>query len=341
MIIIRPIQDSDSEAFIDFVFQSTLGMRSLPKNRDRLLQKIANSQLSFSKNTSAPTQEIYLFILEDLSSKQIIGTSAIWTTKGTLSTDLFYRLETIPFSCPWQEAPKELKILKVVSPKEDITKIGSLYLHPSFQHHGLGSLLSLSRFLFMAGHPHLFFPTVIAELRGVIQKNQTSPFWNGLGRHFCNISFPELMSRLDQYKSIIPTLLPSHPIYVSLLSLDAQEAIGAVHESTIGALKMLTHEGFTSTRDIDLFDGGPKVSAKLPHIHTIKQSTTTTLGKISSDSLEGNLYIIANESLSFRACYGKIYIESSGEAVLTKEVAEALNLTVGAPFRYTSIGGIR
>ena len=250
MWIVRPIKESDTEAFCELVYGMTLGMRSLPKNKERLAQKITQSIHSFTKDGSLPEQELYLFVLEDTTTGQIFGTCAIWTAKGIYWQDQYYRIETIPSSCPWRGASKEIKALKVVSPREDLTEIGSLYLQPTLQHHGLGSLLSLSRFLFAAGHLHRFFSKVIAELRGVIYPNQTCPFWEGVGRHFCDIPFSELMARLDEDKSVIPLLLPSHPIYVALLPKEVQEVIEAINESTAGALKILSREGFAVTKEI-------------------------------------------------------------------------------------------
>ena len=43
----------------------------------------------------------------------------------------------------------------------------SLFLHPDWRRDGNGSLLSKSRFLFLAEFPEYFSPRVIAEMRGV------------------------------------------------------------------------------------------------------------------------------------------------------------------------------
>lgn len=333
MLMIRPIRESDSANFIALVYQMSIGMRSLPKNQDRLMQKIIQSVESFKKTTSLPQQEQYLFVLEETSTGQIAGTSSIWTAQAAYWEDYFYRRETHRSLCPWTGAAQEIDIFKIVLPKEDLSKIGSLYLHPAFRHHRIGPLLSLSRFLFAAGHPNRFFPTVIAELRGVIQADQTCPFWNGIGRHFCNVSFVELFNRLDLDDSMIPKILPTHPIYISLLPKDVQETIGAVHESTRGALRILLKEGFRLTNDIDLFDGGPKVEADLREIHTVKESRTVVLGQVKADPVEGMTYILSNDRLDFRACYGTMQIDADNQAILTHEVAAALNLTPGDTFR--------
>lgn len=337
MMIIRPIRESDTDSFINLAFQATLGMRNLPKNKERLIKKIALSLNSFEKNVTAPDRELYLFVLEDLAAKQLAGVCALWTINGIHNEELFYHIETTASPCKWEEAPKEIKSLKVVCPKESITELGALYLHPSFHHQGLGPLLSLSRFLFTAAHPKRFFQKVTADLRGIIHHNQIAPFWDGVGRHFCNITFPELMSRLDQNPSVIPSLLPTYPIYISFLSGDTQKAIGAIHQATAGAWKMLDKEGFTLTNDIDLFDGGPRAVGTLSELHSIQTSKTTTLGRLTSTSISTDIFLLSNESLDFRCCFGKIQLERDGTALLEQETAEALNLKPGDPFRYLPI----
>lgn len=332
MLVIRPIKESDSAAFIELVHNMSLGMRSLPKNKQRLKQKIDLSIASFKKATAVPEQERYLFVLEETTTGQIAGTCAIWTAKGTYWKDQFYRIETTIVSCPWTKTPQEIKTLRVVMPQEDLSENGSLYLDHAFRHHGVGELLSLSRFLFAAGHLNRFFPKIIAEMRGIIHPDKTAPFWDGVGRHFCDTPFTEVMNRLDLDNTAISQILPTHPIYISLLPKEVQQVIGAVHDSTAGALAMLVKEGFKATQDIDLFDGGPKMEAHLPDLHTVKESQTILLGKVS-DKIEGKTYILCNDRLDFRACYGTMQVDSNGQAILVKEVAEALLLSPGDTFR--------
>lgn len=333
MLIIRPIRESDAGAFIELVYGMSLGMRSLPKNKERLMRKIKHSVDSFNKTSGVPEQERYLFVLEDTDTGQIPGTCAIWTAKGTYWNDQFYRIETSESSSPWTGGKHEIKTLNVVMPKEDLTENGSLYLDHAFRHHGVGELLSLSRFLFAAGHLNRFCPNIMAEMRGIILPDQTAPFWEGVGRHFCDVPFTEIMSRIDLDNSVISQILPRHPIYISLLPKEVQETIGAVHHSTAGALNMLLKEGFIMTNDIDLFDGGPKVKAKLSNLYTVKESRTYVLVKVTGDSIEGKTYILSNDRLDFRACYGTMQISSDGKATLTKEVADALRLAPGDSFR--------
>jgi arginine N-succinyltransferase len=333
MLIVRPIKESDASAFIELVYSMGLGMRSLPKSKPRLMQKIAQSIDSFKKAKTLPERERYIFVLEETLTGELAGTCSIWTAKATYWQERFYRIETSPSTCPWTGAVQEVKTLNVVLPQEDLSESGSLYLNPSFRHQGVGPLISLSRFLFAAGHLNRFFPKIVAELRGVIHPDQTAPFWDSIGRHFCDASFAEVMTHLDRDNSVIAKILPAYPIYISLLPQEVQQTIGTIHDSTSGALAMLMKEGFKMTNDIDLFDGGPKVEANLTDLHVVKESQMIVLGEVSMKSIEGVTCLFSNDLLDFRACYGTMQVKSNGEAILTKEVAVALNLAPGDSFR--------
>lgn len=325
----RPIEDRDLPAFIELVFSASLGMTSLPKSEEKLAEKIWLSKQSFSKASGFPDNDLYFFVLEDLASQKIVGTSAIWTKKGQNRKDMFYRIENKETASPWPEVPKEMKILRVVAPKEDATEIGSLYLSPIMRHHHLGPLLSLTRFLFMAAFPKRFFNEVYGELRGVINKNESSPFWEGFGRHFCQLPFYELMERLDIDRSCAESLLPPFPIPLLLLPQYVQDAAGAINASSFPAFCMLEAEGFTLTNDIDLFDGGPKISAQLPSINTVQTSKKYIIESIKDEQVSGENFLISNERLDFRACYGRLVVTEKNKVILEAEQAEALLVKQG------------
>jgi arginine N-succinyltransferase len=237
MIVIRPIKRKDQGIFAEFSFESLLGMTNLPRNRDRLLDKIIHSEASFLENVQEPGQEEYYFVLEDLTTGRIGGTCGI-LAQSTQSFRYCYRIETIITHAKHISAPKELKVLKVVTNPATASEVCALYLQPTFRHSGQGRLLSLSRFLFIAAHRQRFRKKIVAEMRGYIDQRQISPFWDGIGRHFCDLSFVELMAQIDLDHNFIPEILPQHPIYISLLPQETQEAIGKTHDSTKPAYQM-------------------------------------------------------------------------------------------------------
>ena len=66
--------------------------------------------------------------------------------------------------------------------------------------------------------------------------------------------------------------MPRTPIYVALLNEAARAVMGLPHPSGRAALRMLEEEGFYFERYIDIFDGGPTVTADTDDIRTIRES---------------------------------------------------------------------
>lgn len=336
MIIIRPIKRQDQEIFAEFSFEALLGMTNLPRNRDKLLEKIIKSEKSFSTDIIEPNEEEYYFVLEDLTTGRIGGTCGI-LAQSTQSFRYCYRIETLQTDSKHAYAPKEIKILKVVSNTSQASEVCALYLQPTFRHSGQGRLLSLSRFLFIASNRNRFRKKIAAEMRGYIDQRQISPFWEGIGRHFCHLSFVELMTQIDLDHHFIPEILPQHPIYVSLLPKDTQEAIGKTHDNTKPAYQMLIQENFTFADEIDIFEGGPILTAPINQIRTIKNSSLIQIDVTSNDLTSEMEYILSNDQLDFRACFGSMQLISKNQALINEEVANALIVKKGDYIRYVTI----
>ncbi len=335
MIVIRPIKQKDHDIFSEFSFESLLGMTNLPRNRERLLEKIIHSETSFLEDIQDPGEEEYYFILEDQTTGRIGGTCGILANSAQ-SFRYCYRIETQPTHAKHLSAPKELKYLKVVENNMSASEVCALYLQPTFRHSGQGRLLSLSRFLFIAAHRQRFRKKIIAEMRGYIDQRQISPFWEGIGRHFCNLSFVELMAQMELDRHFIPEILPQFPIYLSLLSKETQEMIGKTHESTKPATQMLLQENFEFTDDIDIFEGGPILVANTSHIRAIQNSSMAEIEITPEIMAEENEYIIANDRIDFRACFGRIRLISEHKALINEETAHALMVNKGDTIRYVS-----
>lgn len=336
MIIIRPIKRKDQEIFAEFSFEALLGMTNLPRNRDKLLEKIIHSETSFLRNIEDPGEEEYYFVIEDLTTGRIGGTCGI-LAQSTQSFRYCYHIETLQTHSKHISAPKEIKILKVVSNHTQASEVCALYLQPTFRHSGQGRLLSLSRFLFIASHRQRFRKKIAAEMRGYIDQRQISPFWEGIGRHFCNLSFVELMSQIDMDHNFIPEILPQHPIYISLLSKETQESIGKTHDNTKPAYQMLIQENFSFNDEVDIFEGGPILLASTNQIRTIKNSSTIQIDITPDGLVHETEYILSNDQIDFRACFGKIQMISKTLALINEEVANALMVKKGDQIRYVTI----
>lgn len=335
MFAIRPITAENARVIEKFMSDDLLGITSLPRNKHFLHQKLTSSLLSFSKKITSPSDEHYYFVLENAQTGEIGGICGIESKTGAERPVYSYRIEKIPAPETDLPVPRKQLILHVHAQTSGPSKIGSLYVLPAFRKEGLGRLLSLSRFLFMAAFPERFDSKVVAEMRGYVDEKNVCPFWEGLGKHFLQISFHDLMDLLESIQDSIPFITPQHPIYVSLLSAEAQEAIGRVHLDTQPALNLLMQEGFCLTDEIDLFDAGPKVEAPLSEIRTIKNSQTAIIRSLSHTAIESDRYLLGNESLNFCACYGHLALFDDNTATIPTEIGHLLNVGEGDSIRYT------
>jgi arginine N-succinyltransferase len=334
MYVIRPIENKDIETFERMAFNACIGMTNMPRNRKLLEQKIQESLKAFSKHLDSPEDEKYQFVLENIQTGEIGGVSGIFSKTGVAEPEYFYRIENYHPASKTLNLPDEIQILQPVIYKNGPSEICSLFLAPEFRKEGLGRLLSLSRFLFIAAFPTRFEPLMIAEMRGVADKNNNAPFWDGLGRNFLNMDFAGLMTLQEGGKHFIPEILPKYPVYVFLLSKETQDAIGKTHVNTRPALNMLIQEGFNITNEIDLFDAGPKISAHTSEIRTVKSSVLGIVKDVTSNIIESERYILSNESLDFRACFGSIDIHSDNQVSITSDAAKVLRIQAGDKIRF-------
>lgn len=337
MIIVRPIEKKDQNIFVEFSFEATLGIRNLPRDREKLEEKIMRSEKAFSKESKGINTEEYIFVLEDLTTGRIGGTCGIFVKIQTANA-YSYRIETIQTHAKHFSATKEMQILNPIKPTHNASEICSLYLQPTFRHSGQGRLLSLSRFLFIASHRERFEKKIVAEMRGYIDQRQISPFWDAVGRHFCNLSFVELMAQLDQNIISIKEIIPQYPLYMALLPKAVQEIIGKTHESTKPAMHMLINEGFVFNQEVDVLEAGPTLEVQTANIRSIRDSKKIKIELTEDPLTEEKEFILANDLLNFRACYGHLKFDpNKNMAFINQNVAEALLVKPGDSIRYVTL----
>lgn len=330
---IRPIQQKDQILFEDFSSTSILGMTNLPRNRNRFLEKITHSENSFAKDVKKASQEEYYFVLEEVGTGKISGICGI-LAQSTQDNFHHFKIITKKTLAKETSSVNELKFLRLIHNRHPFSEICALYLQPSLRHGGLGRLLSLSRFLFMGAFPNRFRNTIMAEMRGYIDQQQTSPFWEGIGKHFCNMSFEEIMVQIERNPLFFPEVTPTFPIYISLLPKETQESIGKIHDSTKPALNMLMNENFSFKDRVDFFEGGPILTAPKSQIRTYKESALIKIDLTQNSTPSDKKYILGNEKIDFRACYGEIEFTSKTTAVISNQLAEILMLKKGDLMRY-------
>ena len=336
MLVIRTVKLEDLDPLFELIGRSELGLTTLKISRDKLRSRIEDSVYAFSRSDVRPGGQPYVFVMEDLAKGEIVGTSAIYSKVGGFEPSYSYEIKTSIHESKELGIRKEVPTLHLQKDHDGPTEIGSLFLSPDYWGHGHGKLLSLSRFLFMAQFPERFEDEVIAELRGVVDKNGKSPLWSALGSHFFQIEFPKAETLTSESKKFIADLMPSHPIYLPLLPEDAQQVIGEVHRNTRPARAMLLKEGFEYRNIVDIFDGGPTVHAETKNIRVFRENFLGTVKEICPESIEGSEKIISNCDLEFRSCLGTVAIEEQ-DAKIDQVTALRLNLKAGDAVRIVDL----
>jgi len=330
MVIIRPIQQSDYQALYRIAEESGHGFTSLPVNEDLLKQRISRAEASFNAQVTQPGGEGYLFVMEDTATGEVVGTSGIEAAVGLDDAFYHYHLGKVVHSSRELNIYNTVETLSLCNDYTGTSEICTLYLSESHRKNKNGRFLSRVRFLFIAEHIERFSDTIIAEMRGVSDSNGSSPFWNWLEEHFFSLDFPtaDYLTGIGK-KEFIAELMPKYPIYVSLLSKDAQQVINKVHDKTVPALRLLEAEGFCRRGYVDIFDAGPTVEAQAKSIKTVKESSRcqVIIGEVATN----DKYIICNTNITdFKAVQAPLSLrETAKQAVISKKVADLLNVEEG------------
>jgi len=337
-MVIRPIQKSDFAELVKIADESGHGFTSLPNNEELLAAKIARSEVSFKKTVDCPQDEGYLFVLEDTETGEVVGTSAIEAAVGLDDAFYHYHLSKVIHSSRTLNVYNPVEILTLCNDYTGATELCTLFLRETARKNGNGKLLSKVRFMFIKEHEDRFADTLLAEMRGVSDENGKSPFWKWLEEHFFSMDFPtaDYLTGIGQ-KVFIAELMPKYPIYVNLLSKEAQAVVGQVHEKTKPAIQLLKNEGFTFNGYVDIFDAGPTVEAKLNNVRTVRASSHKKV--IIGDNAGGQQIMIANTELdNFRATLADLSFDKDGnDIVITAKMAAALQVSEGDTIRIATV----
>ncbi len=337
MLVIRPVMLSDLDQLLELTGSAGFGLTTLPRDPEYLRKRIVRSQRSFERMGDQPAGESYLFVLEDTQSGRVIGTSAIVSKVGGFEPFYAYKIESTVHESKFLGVRKEIRVLHLVAEHNGPCEIGSLMVAPQHRGASNGRLLSLSRFLFMAENPASFDPLVLAEMRGVVDGDGRSHFWDAVGKHFFEIDYPKADYLSVINKRFIADLMPKYPVYITLLPADAQAVIGRVHDQTRPALRLLEEEGFRFSGMVDMFDAGPLVTCPLQDVRVVRESRVAPIAEIVSEEVASEPLILTNGRRDFRACKGTLLHASGAGVRITSGCAEALGIRVGDSIRFAPL----
>ena len=293
---------------------------NLPHNKNMIEQKIIKSERSFKSPSKDLSENYYIFVLEDHKSKKVVGVSMIHAQHGTENEPHFFLRVS-------QERKYSETIntgfthgkLKLGLETDGPTEIGGLVIHPEYRGTGekLGKQISFVRFLYMAMHPKRFKKEVHSELMPPFDQEGKAPLWEAIGRRFMAMEYDEADILSRNNKEFILNLFPSENIYMTLLPMEARNAVGNVGQDTLPVKAMLEKIGFKYINEVDPFDGGPHYRCDLKEIRPIKNRLLKEI-KFSEGLGETRPYLIELKSEDY---------DFSAQLVYGLDKDDALNLT--------------
>jgi arginine N-succinyltransferase len=269
--IVRPVHFDDLGQLVDLAKQFNL--LNLPGDKKVISEKIDRSVQSFAGDLSKEKAE-YLFVLEDVEEKLVVGSSLVLAKHGNneVPHSYFKIFKRDHFS---QDLGVGFihQVLRFGLDYDGPTEIGGLLVDKTYRRRPekLGKQISLSRFLYMGLHPEKFEERVLCELTPPLTEEGRSEFWESLGRRFTGLPYQEADLLSQSHREFIESLFPQDDIYLCLLDSKARLVLGRVGEATKPAQHLLESIGFSYLDEVDPFDGGPHYGANVSQILPITQ----------------------------------------------------------------------
>ncbi|MBX2996244.1 MAG: arginine N-succinyltransferase [Bdellovibrionaceae bacterium] len=340
--VVRNVRHDDLNQLHDLARQ--FGLLNLPADKKVLADKIERSVRSFANELPKHDAE-YLFVLEDVEEKLVVGSSLIMAKHGN---------EEVPHSF--------FKILKRNHFSEDLgigfihqvlrfqldvdgpTEIGGLLVDKIYRRRPekLGKQISLSRFLYVAMHPDRFEDRILCELTPPLTDEGRSEFWEALGRRFTGLPYQEADLLSQSHKEFIRSLFPEEDIYLCLLDAKARTVLGRVGEQTKPAQHLLESIGFEYLEEVDPFDGGPHFGCKTTEIGPIQQGRFMRVAEFGDATFKEQGLVSAMIDGEFR-CVLASYDRRGDEIAIPAKNRQLLGVELDqnvflAPFFYKKTG---
>ena len=122
--------------------------------------------------------------------------------------------------------------------------------------------------------------------------------------------------------------MPKHPVYVAMLPETTRTAIGLPHPNGRAAMRMLEGEGFSYEGFIDIFDGGPTMTARTDKVESIANAQAVQVVEICPPTGGSRALVATGHLTQFRCSFATIATADVGIA-LDPEAAAALGVGVG------------
>jgi len=333
--LLRSATAADLDALERMARASAVGITTLPPDREALALRLERSDQAFATADDASGEEIYLFVLEDLTQGRIVGTSGIAASAGFADRFYSYRNEMVVAASAALNARNRIHTLHLCHDLTGHTLLTSFYVEPAYEDTAGAQLLSRARLLFIAQHAERFSDRIAAESPGLSDDQGRCPFWDAVGLRFFGMDYPAAEKLTGaRNKAFIADLMPQSPIYVPLLPEQAQFAIGQMHPVAELPFSILQDEGFDSETYVDIFDGGPIVDARVAMLKSVVHSKVQKFGAVQSgvDRSSSLQLLVTTDRSRMRAAVACAALNEGG-LVLDEATAARLQLRVGDELR--------
>jgi arginine N-succinyltransferase len=330
--IIRAARESDMQHLYEMAKLTGGGFTNLPPDKKSLRAKLERSAASFARDDTSVADELFVLMLENVATGDVRGTCQIFTRVGQHWPFYSYRIGIDTKYSQELNRTFRSELLNLTNDLGGCSEVGGLFLHPGERAGGLGMLLARSRYMFIRNHRDRFADRILAELRGVIDEAGGSPFWDGVAGRFFGMNFQEA----DEFNAIhgnqfIADMMPKHPVYTAMLPETARAVIGLPHPSGRAAMRMLEGEMFSFENYIDIFDGGPTMTARTDHVKTIREAKT---GKVVAIDKGGQPALVSTGRLGDFKATQALVSAVDDRVILDAEAAQALGVDVGSEVTY-------
>ena len=328
MLVVRPARADDIESFARLAKAAGPGFTSLQLPKAELEKRLVKSEAAFASASEAVPGRIYVLMLEDTETGQIHGVSAVKAKIGIEDPYFNFRVLGVAQKSVAVDRRYDMDVLHLVNECGGSSEVGTLFVEKGLRGTGAGRLVSQSRYMLIAADRERFSDTVVAELRGHVESDGHSPFWEAIGRKFFHMDFVEA-DRISAQKDnqFILDLMPKHPIYAVLLPEEAQAVIGKTHPKGLGARKLLEEEGFRFMDVVDIFDGGPLMKAPTKDIRTVRDSISL-VAQVAVREGKTRALVTNDRVADFRAVHCRIGV-TSDEVKLPGKVLDVLKISPG------------
>lgn len=333
-MIIRLATSNDLERLYDFSREAPPGMTSMPNDRQTWQKKLAIADACFDSINDEPESRIFFLVMENNEGK-LVGTAGIHTQIGLKRPFYNYRVAKQVTASESLDVTVSCETLNLVNDFTGATELTSLYLKPEARVKPLGQLMSRCRFVLMHDFPQFFGQMVFAEIRGWLNEQETSPFWENIGKKFFTLPYKkaDFISAVNG-SQFISDLMPRYPIYLNLLPESVQEVVGKAHDEAVPAQRLLEREGFGYRGYVDIFDAGPVVQCEREKVVSIQQCKSMIVSRIEREESLANAapVVVSNcKQDNYGISLASVKELNDKELVVGAKIADVLSLQEGDP----------